>query len=113
MLRNVLQLKQSQARPGTYTVTDPRTPEEQAAAAELSSRLAKLRTEQQSSASQAELQEQQASVSKAAGDTAAEEEVPKPVKQKKPRTPKVRHCPDHVSCKEVIALMCVYIIQHH
>lgn len=87
-----LQMKQSQARPSTYTVTDPRSPEEQSSAAELSSRLARLKAEHQDSAAHAARQAGQASSSQenatAAADSVSEQQQ-KPLKQKKPRTPKV------------------------
>ena len=85
-------MKQSQAKPSTYTVTDPRSPEEQGSAAELSSRLARLRAEHQDSAAHAARQANQASTSQenaaAAADSVSEQQQ-KPLKQKKPRTPKV------------------------
>ena len=84
----LLQMKQSQARPGTYTVTDTRSPEEQSSAAELSSRLARLRAEHQGSAAQAAQQTTQDSAGRE--DEKAPEQVQQPVKQKKPRMPKVR-----------------------
>ena len=50
------QRKQREAQPSSFTLPDQRSAEEQAAAAQLSSRLAKLRAEHQGSAAKAALQ---------------------------------------------------------
>ena len=85
-------MKQSQARPSTYTVTDPRSPEEQTVAAELSTRLARLKAEHQNSTAHAAQQADQVATSQDDANAVAaavSEQHPKPVKQKKARTPKV------------------------